>query len=150
MLSHFKELKDRQLIILDANFILIPSQFGIDYVAEIREIIPGKLAFIVFRFTIEELISKAKREKNKTKFQKQLDLSLQILKKQEYHEIPLKKRENEKVDDFLIRICQELINKDYKIHLATNDKELRSVARELGINVIYMRQEKRIVSDRYD
>jgi len=150
MLNHFRELKDHQLIILDANFILIPSQFGIDYIEGIKAIIPGKLSFIVFSTTIEELISKKQRDKNRIKFQKQLELSLQILKNQQYHEIPLRRKENEKVDTFLLKICQDLTNNDYKVHLATNDKELRSAARQSGINVIYMRQKKKIVSDRYD
>ena len=150
MISHFNKLKEHNLIILDANFILIPSQFGIDYFEEIRNIIPGKLAFIVFKSTLDELNRKKERESKKIKFQKQLELSLQILKSKEFHEIPIERKPGETVDDFLLNICHELLNNNFKVHLATNDSKLRSQAIELGINVIYLRQKKKIGSDRFD
>lgn len=150
MLSYFNDLKDHQLIILDANFILIPSQFGIDYFEEIRDIIPGKLAYIVFKSTLDELNGKKIRENKKVKYQKQLELGLQILRSQKFYEIPIEREIKETVDDFLIKACQKLLNNNFKVHLATNDSRLRSRAMKLGISVIYLRQKKKIVSDRFD
>jgi len=150
MLSYFNDLKDHQLIILDANFILIPSQFGIDYFEEIRDIIPGKLAYIIFKFTLDELNWKKIRENKKAKYQKQLELGLQILTSHKFYEIPIERENNETVDDFLIKACQKLLNNNFKVHLATNDSRLRSRAMKLGISVIYLRQKKKIVSDRFD
>lgn len=150
MFSYFDKLKDHQLIILDANFILIPSQFGIDYFEEIRDIIPGKLAYIVFKSTLNEINKKRDREYQRIKFQKQVDLSLQILKSRNFYEIPIERKKGESVDEFLIKTCQDLLNNDFRVHLATNDSKLRSKAMKLGINVIYLRQKKKIVSDRYD
>ncbi len=149
MLSYFNKLKDHQLIILDANFILIPSQFGIDYFEEIRDIIPGKLAYIVFKFIVDELNLKKEREYQKVKFQKQVELSLQILKSRNFYEMRIERKKGETVDEFLIKACQKLLKNDFKVHLATNDSKLRSKAMKLGINVIYLRQKKKIVSDRY-
>ncbi len=150
MLSYFNDLKDHQLIILDANFILIPSQFGIDYFEEIRDIIPGKLAYIIFKFTLDELNWKKIRENKKVKYQKQLELGLKILRSHKFYEIPIERENNETVDDFLIKACQKLLNNNFKVHLATNDSRLRSRAMKLGISVIYLRQKKKIVSDRFD
>jgi len=150
MLAYFNDLKDHQLIILDANFILIPSQFGIDYFEEIRGFIPGKLAYIVFKSTLDELNWKKIRENKKIKYRKQLELGLQILRSHKFHEIPIEREINETVDDFLIKVCQKLLNNNFKVHLATNDSRLRSRAMKLGISVIYLRQKKKIVSDRFD
>ncbi len=150
MLSYFNDLKDHQLIILDANFILIPSQFGIDYFEEIRDIIPGKLAYIVFKSTLDELNWKKIRESKKVKYQKQLELGLKILRSHKFCEIPIERITGETVDDFLIKACQKLLNNNFKVHLATNDSRLRSRAMKLGISVIYLRQKKKIVSDRFD
>jgi rRNA-processing protein FCF1 len=150
MLSYFTDLKNHELIILDANFILIPSQFGIDYFEEIRNKIPGKLAYIVFKSTLDELNKKKEREYKKIKFQQQLELSLQILKSKRIYRIPLERKPGETVDNFLISVCQELLNNNFKVHLATNDSKLRSQATSLGINVIYLRQKKKIIADRFD
>jgi len=52
------------------------------------------------------------------------------------------KNKEESTDDFLIRKCLELKEKDKKIFLATNDIELRKKARDSGVNLIFLRQKK--------
>ena len=37
------------IVIIDANFILLPFQFKIDYLKEIRDLVEGKISFIIFR-----------------------------------------------------------------------------------------------------
>lgn len=150
MLSYFQDLKEHQIIVLDANFIFIPAQFGIDYIEEIKNIIPGKLAFVIFKLTLTELYLKQSLKPHNPKFQSQLDLGLQILKSQDYYEIPLDREEGKKVDEHILNACKELVDNDFRVHLATNDKRLRMNAVSRGINTIYMRQKKKIVTDRYD
>ena len=69
------------LIILDSNFILLPFQFKIDYLNEIRQNIEGKLKFIIFQQILDELESKRRREQERTKFIRLLDNGLMYIDK---------------------------------------------------------------------
>ena len=69
------------LIVIDSNFILLPFQFKIDYLNEIRVNLEGKLKFIIFRQILKELDAKIKREPKATKFQRQFKSGLLYLEK---------------------------------------------------------------------
>ena len=56
------------LVILDSNFILLPFQFKIDYLNEIRLMIVGDLKYLIFQQIFDELDSKRRREQKSTKF----------------------------------------------------------------------------------
>jgi rRNA-processing protein FCF1 len=134
------------LIILDSNFILLPFQFKIDYLKEIREDLVGKTSFIVYQQIIDELKAKENRFPNKTRFKKQLDAGLTYLNhnKNLYTFIfdDAKKEQSETTDDFLIRKCKSLKSEESRVYLATNDKELRKKAIDNKIFSIFMRQKK--------
>ncbi len=140
------------LIVIDSNFILLPFQFKIDYLNEIRSKLEGKLRFIIFKQILNELVAKKRRESKSTKFKRLLDSGLLYLEKNKvnfdivfYEEV---KENSESTDDFLLRKSLELKKKEDNIFLASNDSELRRKARGLHINTIFLRQKKFLSFDR--
>ena len=134
------------LIIIDSNFILLPFQFKIDYLHEIRLELEGELRFIVFKQILDELEAKRRRESKSTKFIRLLDSGLLYLKKKQgdydiffFEDI---KERDESTDEFLVKKSLELKDEGYNTFLATNDSELRKKARLAGIGSIFLRQKK--------
>ncbi len=140
------------VIILDANFILLPFQFKIDYLKEIRNNVEGRLKFIVYKQVLDELEAKEKRESRATKFKKLLSSGLLYLKNNEkIHVIDYVndiKGENENTDDFLLRKVIDLKGTFKSVFLATNDSELRNRSKKLSISVIFLRQKKYLSFER--
>ncbi|MEJ2249304.1 MAG: hypothetical protein P8Y97_06545 [Candidatus Lokiarchaeota archaeon] len=76
----------KNIIIIDANFILLPIQFKIHYLEDIVHQLEGKTKFIIFQQVIDELKAKeAKRKRNRksSKFTVQFNTGLQYLKNNE-------------------------------------------------------------------
>jgi rRNA-processing protein FCF1 len=142
----------QNIVVLDSNFILLPFQFKIDYLSEIKYQIEGKIEFIIYKQVLDELEAKRKRESNATKFHFNLNSGLTYLDKyKENFNIIYDnetKEQHETTDQFLLRICNKLKTQASWIFLATNDALLRKFAREQDINLIYLRQKKYIVVER--
>lgn len=147
---NFNSNQFHKAIIIDANFILLPIQFRIDYLFEIRHILEGKLDFIIFQQVIDELEAKKIRIQSKkdATFQTQFHAGLRYLdqKKSEYNVIFRDEIKNmeETTDEFLLKQAI-LFKKNYKsVYLATNDSELKKKAHKSNIYIIYLRQGKQI------
>lgn len=140
------------LIIIDANFILLPFQFKIDYFTEIRNNLDGKIRFIVFQQILNELEAKKKREPKAIKFARVLNSGLVFLERnKKIHEVDfLKDVKNidETTDEFLLRKLIKLKNENNNVFLATNDSDLRKKAKNLGLSVIFLRQRKYLCFER--
>lgn len=141
------------LIILDSNFILLPFQFKVDYLNEIRLNLEGEVEFIIFKQILNELEAKQVREPNATKFQREFKSGLSYLEKnRNKYDITFldeTKKAIETTDDFLLRKAIELKIKNQLIFLATNDSILRKKAREFGLNTIFLRQKKYLSFERH-
>lgn len=140
------------VVIVDSNFILLPFQFKIDYFFEIRQILEGKLTFIIFQQILNELESKKRRDPKATKFRRFLESGLLYLEKNN-DKYPIEiieevKNNNETTDDFLLKKANELKIKDNSVYLATNDSELRRKAHSQLINTIFLRQKKYLSIER--
>jgi rRNA-processing protein FCF1 len=138
-------------IVIDANFILLPYQFKIDYLTEITATLEGKIHFIVYKQVLDELNAKKLREPNATKFHMNLKSGLMYLEKNDnkyniFYAQNVKSKE-ETTDSFLLKFCQELKEEHKKVYLATNDTDLRRKARKVGINTIFLRQKKYLSFD---
>ncbi len=140
------------IVVIDANFILLPFQFKIDFLNEIKQKLPGKITFIIFKQVIDELKAKEEREYKANKFSKLFNSGLLYLEKNEAdYDIlynPVIKTKNETSDDFLLRNCRELKINGKMVYLATNDSELKKRAKQNKINIIYVRQKKFISIER--
>jgi rRNA-processing protein FCF1 len=138
-------------IVVDANFVLLPFQFKIDYLYEITANLEGKTIFIVYKQILDELEAKKLREPNATKFQMNLKSGLLYLEKNndKYNILYTQsiKSKEETTDTFLLKTCQELKEKNKKVYLASNDAELRRKARKIGIITIFLRQKKYLSFD---
>jgi len=137
---------DINSVVIDSNFIFLPFQFKIDYLTEITRNLGIKTEFLIYKQILDELEAKNRRERKKTKFRKQLKASLLYLENfKDKFNINFNnsiKKDNETTDDFLLRKCIDLNKENRHIFLATNDSELRKRAKNLGLNVIFMRQKK--------
>jgi len=138
-------------IIIDANFVLLPFQFKIDYLTEITASLEGITQFFIYEQILNELEAKKLREPNATKFRMNLKSGLLYLEKNKAnYNIQYKKSiksPEETTDSFLLKICQDLKNENKKVYLASNDADLRRKARRIGINTIFLRQKKYISFD---
>jgi len=134
------------LIVIDANFILLPFQFKIDYLYDIDSQLEGRTVFVLFKQILDELEAKRVREPNATKFIMNLKSGLSYLENNnENYNIVYKhitKSTEESTDDFLVRNCQELKGKENRVYLASNDVDLRRKVRKIGFSTIFLRQKK--------
>jgi rRNA-processing protein FCF1 len=140
------------IVILDSNFILLPFQFKIDYINEIRTNLEGTVTFIIYQQILNELEAKKNREPNAVRFQKFYNSGLFYLEKakQNYDIVIFDeiKEKNENTDDFLVKKAIQLKSGDITIFLATNDTNLRRKAKKNKINTIFLRQKKFLGFDR--
>ena len=140
------------LIVIDSNFILLPFQFKIDYLNEIRNNLEGNLKFVIFQQILNELEAKKKRESKSTKFIRLLNSGLLYLEnnknKYNFDFVNDIKQEEETTDDYLIRKITQLKDRYQTVFLATNDSELRRKARLSSINTIFLRQKKYLSIER--
>ena len=134
------------LVVLDANFVLLPFQFKIDYLCDIDGSLEGRTVFILFKQILDELEAKRLREPNATKFIMNLKSGLSYLESnnEKYNFVynRLTKSDEETTDDFLVRNCKELKEKEKRVYLASNDADLRRKVRKIGVSTIFLRQKK--------
>ncbi|HUW90882.1 MAG TPA: hypothetical protein VMV43_10275 [Candidatus Nanopelagicaceae bacterium] len=139
------------LIVIDANFILLPFQFKIDYLYDIDSRLEGRTVFILFKQILDELEAKRLREPNATKFIMNLKSGLSYLENnyEKYNIVynHLIKSIGESTDDFLVKNCQELKGKEIGVYLASNDADLRRKVRKIGVSTIFLRQKKYLSFD---
>jgi rRNA-processing protein FCF1 len=138
-------------IVIDANFILLPFQFKVDYLTEITEFLEGVTRFVIYQQILKELEAKKHRQPVATKFHMDLKSGLLYLEKnkEKYNIIYDQsiKLPKETTDSFLLKACQKLKVENNRVYLASNDTELRRRAREKGINTIFLRQKKYLSYD---
>jgi len=139
------------LIVIDANFILLPFQFKIDYLYEIDASLEGKTIFIVYKQILDELEAKKIREPEARKFHMNFKAGLLYLEKNnEKYNINYKqniKLKDETTDNFLLKSCLELKSISKRVFLATNDAELRRKANKMEVSTIFLRQKKYLSFD---
>lgn len=138
------------LVVIDANFILTPIQFKVDFLDEIEFSLEGKTKFLIYKQVIDELQAKAERferREKSAKFEAQLNAGKTYLEqnKPNYHlqwseEV---KNSEESTDDFLLRKVKELKKEYPHVYLATNDRHLRKRAKEYA-SLIFIRQNQMI------
>ncbi|RLI21761.1 30S processome protein Utp24 [Candidatus Bathyarchaeota archaeon] len=122
-------------VILDSNFLFVPLQFQIDIFEEIRELLGGKVEFIVLSTTIEELRKLVK--KGGEKLSRQAAFALKMADKCRIFEV--ERLSGESNDDVIVRVA-----KKFKCAVATNDRTLKRMLRNMGVAVIYVRGKSRL------
>ena len=114
---------------------MIPFQFNVDIIDELEKALPSyKLSTTTF--VINELKNLKKKLKGKNRVAAGIALKIANSPSIEIKDLDLKNNEN--VDDALLRISKVL---------ATNDTELKKRAKKKGITVVYLRQKKYVSID---
>jgi rRNA-processing protein FCF1 len=121
-------------IILDTNFLLIPTQFNVDIFSEIDRICTFKYKLYIVDKTIDELKKIIEEQKGKYKFAAKI--ALQLVKKKGIGIIKTKKGY---VDDLILDLLDE------NHILATQDVLLKKRAVKKGIRTISMRSRKYLI-----
>jgi len=122
-------------VILDSNFLFIPSQFKIDIFEGLMNLLNQRFEPILLSSTHQELQTMA--EKGSPARRKQAALALKLAEK--CRVMNVEKRAGETNDDVILRVAAE-----WKSPVATNDRELRRKLRARGIPVIFLRGKRRL------
>ena len=122
-------MASKKRVFLDANFFLIPFQFGVDIFSEIGNIAPGMEIFTISGVKLE-LQGLAKSDRN-------AKAALGLVEK-----VKIEHREGS-VDEALFELSSS------SNIVCTNDKVLKEKIRRKGSPVIYLRQKSYLVVDGY-
>lgn len=122
-------------VILDSNFLLIPSQFQLDIFEELTGLLGQRLDPVVLSTTYEELVRIA--EGGVPKMRRQASLALRLAEKCRL--VTVERSFEETNDDVVVRVATK-----WKCPVATNDRMLRRRLRDLNVAVVYMRQRSRL------
>jgi len=122
-------------VILDSNFLFIPSQFKIDVFEGLMNLLNQRFEPVLLSSTHQELRTMA--EKGPSKRRKQASLALKLAEKCRL--VNVEKEAEETNDDVILRIAAQ-----WKSPVATNDRELRRKLRARDIPVIFLRGKSRL------
>ncbi len=122
-------------MILDSNFLFVPSEFHVDVLEELETRLDQNVDPILLSTTHEEI--KKIAEKGKPKMRQHASLALELAKKCRVVEV--EKAMKESYDDVVVRVAEQ-----WGSPVATNDRVLRRRLRSKGIPVIFLRQRKRL------
>jgi len=145
--AHFGLLSERKMnvkkkpfhpILIDSNFLFVPSQFHLDIFEELTNLLNQRFEPILLSPTQKELQKLAKEGSPKTR--RQASLALKLAEK--CRVVHVEKGLKETDDDVIVRVAAE-----WKCPVATNDRELRKRLRKLGVPVIFLRQRRRLELD---
>jgi rRNA-processing protein FCF1 len=125
-------------VILDANFLFVPSQFGVDVFEELAKLLNRRFEPILLSSTQKELEGLA--ESSSIKIRKQALLALRLSEKCSF--VSVEKTVNETYDDVIVRVASE-----WRVPVGTNDRELHKRLRKIGVPVIFLRQKSRLEMD---
>jgi rRNA-processing protein FCF1 len=124
-------------ILLDANFLMIPAQFGVDIFQELERLVGGSTELVTIPQVIEELRKKASRT---GKSASQARLALQLA---ERHGVRL-------VDPAGVGLVDDLVAQTARrlgCPVATNDRQLRKMLKAKGVPVVYLRELTRLTAE---
>ena len=127
--------KEKVKVIFDSNFFFIPSQFQLDILEELTNLMNQRFDPILLSPTQKELQRLAKEGSPKKR--KQASLALKLAEK--CRVVHVEKGLKETHDDVIVRVAAE-----WKCPVATNDRELRKRLRNLRVPTIFLRQRQRL------
>jgi len=122
-------------VILDSNFLFIPSEFRIDVFEGLESLLGQRVDPILLSQTYQEIRKIA--EESSPKIRQQASLALEIAEK--CCIVQVEKDFKETCDDLIVRVAKE-----WRSPVATNDRTLRRRLRNINVPVIYLRQKSRL------
>ena len=125
-------------VILDTNFLAVPAQFGVDIFSEIERVLERRVEFVLLESTVREIDLKGGLGAGKTDA-KVFRIAKDLIQRCTVVKVP-ESSTAMPVDDQLLEYAISV-----KGALATNDRELRTRARECRVPVLLLRGKKRVV-----
>ena len=125
--------KPETKVILDTNFLFVPSQFNVDIFEELTNLLNQRFEPVLLSSTQQELQGLA--GSSSMKVRKQAELGLRLAERCSF--VSVEKGSAETYDDVVVRVAAE-----WKSLVATNDRELRKRLRAVGVPVIFLRQKR--------
>ncbi len=122
-------------MILDSNFLFIPSEFRIDVFEGLESLLGQRVDPILLSPTYQEIRKIA--EESSPKIRQQASLALRLAEKCRI--VQAERNFQETCDDLIVRVAKE-----WRSPVATNDKTLRRRLRNINVPVIYLRQKSRL------
>lgn len=122
-------------VILDSNFLFVPSQFRVDIFEELESLLGQRVDPVLLSPTYQEIRKIA--EKGPPKMRQQASLALKLTEK--CRVVQVERGFEETCDDVIVRIAKE-----WRSPVATNDGTLRRRLRNINVPVIYLRQKSRL------
>jgi rRNA-processing protein FCF1 len=130
-------VKDLPLcVILDTNFLTVPTQFGVDIFSEAERVLERRVEFIILESVVNEI--RARLENAGKTESRTFKVALDLTERCRIVEID-QSLEDSIVDDQLLWYTTSVNGV-----LATNDRELRNRALERGIPVLMLRGKKHL------
>ena len=120
-------------VIIDTNFLMIPFQFNIDIISEIKNLVLENYELIILKKSIDELTEIMKNSKGKTKLDAKMAISLA-----EKFEI-INSNSEKYVDDIIVDLT------DKNVIVCTQDKNLKERVKEKKGKVIGMKQKLHLI-----
>ena len=112
---------------------MMAAQFHVEIVDELEHILPS-CKFLVPSVILRELGRIKNRSKGKNRVA--ASIALKIATSSPFEVMEMQIMDGESVDNALLRLSEK------SRILCTNDRELKRKAREMNINIIYLRQRK--------
>jgi rRNA-processing protein FCF1 len=128
--------KAKLKVILDSNFLFVPSQFGLNIFDKLANLLNQRIERIILSSTQQEL--EGLTESVSQKERKQALLALKLAER--CRVVPVEKGSRETYDDVIVKVAAE-----WKSPVATNDRELRKRLRNMRLPVIFLRQKRRLM-----
>jgi len=122
-------------VIIDSNFLFIPSQFRMDIFDGLMNILNRRFEPILLSSTLKEIQRIAQERSPKTRRQASLALKLS----ERCRIVNVEQFADETPDDLILRMATE-----WRCPVATNDRKLRKRLRDINVPVIYLRQKTRL------
>lgn len=125
-------------VVVDTNFMTVPVESGVDVFSEIERLVEVKVRFVILTSVVQEIESKLSEVSHRggaAKFR----VAKALLNRCEV--IPSESTPGSlSVDDQILRYASSVGGA-----IATNDRQLRTRARTLGIQVFTLRAKKRVM-----
>ena len=118
-------------VILDSNFLFIPSQFRVDIFEGLTKVLKQRFDPIILSPTYQELLRIAKQGSPKMRQQASFALSLA----ERCRIVRVERRYGEAHDDVVVRMAKE-----WRCPVATNDRKLRKKLRKERVPTIFLRE----------
>jgi rRNA-processing protein FCF1 len=122
-------------MIIDTNFLFIPSEFKIDIFEALFALFNERIEPVLLSTNYDEL--ERMSHGAPPKLRKQALFALKLA--QRCHIVRVEKNQDETNDDVVVRVAES-----WKTPVATNDGELRRRLRARNIPVIFLRGKKRL------